>query len=116
MFFERYEASLRNNQLSGHQLVWESEASVAGAIVMWQTVIPDQSEPRTGRPLPRPRDVMMRAFAAEEADSIYLDAYRQVDATSPTGRVYLADLAEALGMTPIRWRALQRMAEKAAPG
>lgn len=81
---------------------------------MWQTVIPDQSEPRAGGLLPRPRDVMVRAFAAEEVDRIYLDAHRQVDVTSPAGRVYLADLAEALGMTPIRRRALQRMADKAA--
>lgn len=80
---------------------------------MWQTTTPDLHGPRVGSLLPRPRDFMMRGYPAAEADRIYLDAHRLVDATSSAGRVYLADLAEALGIVPTRWRSLQRMADKA---
>jgi len=83
---------------------------------MSQTAISDLYGHRTASPLPRPRDIMTHAYPADDADRVYLNAQRQVDGTSPAGRVYLADLAEALGIVPSRWRALQAMAEKATPG
>jgi hypothetical protein len=93
----------------------QSASLAIKAIVMVQTATTILREPRAVSLLPRLRDLMARAYSAAEAERIYLNAHHLVDGTSSAGRVYLADLAEALGITPIRWRALQRAAEQAPP-
>lgn len=83
---------------------------------MLQIAVPVLSGSQPGYLLPRPRDIMQRAYPVAEADRIYLQAQRLVDTNSGAGRVYLADLAEALGITPIRWRSLQNAAGQGASG
>lgn len=81
---------------------------------MLHVAIPSVCEPRSRTVLPSPKSVMARSYSVAEAERIYLDASHRTDSATAAGRVYLADLAEALCLSPIRWRALQRRAEAAA--
>ncbi|MEQ8990405.1 MAG: hypothetical protein RLO46_01125 [Pseudomonadales bacterium] len=58
--------------------------------------------------LPRPRDVMGRRHPPALAAVVYREARRHTDIGTAAGRVYLADLAEALCIPPARLRELDR--------
>lgn len=58
--------------------------------------------------LPRPRDVMGRRYPPTLAAIVYREARSRTDTDTAAGRVYLADLAEALAISPTRLRELER--------